>query len=281
MNSQISLINFKYMMENIKKSKGLLILVALLIPVFTGLFLVLLTKDIRTVVILSIGEISIPAIIGLYILPIVVSISLFGFVHKKNRVDMIGSMPLKRNTIFFTNTLAGIILFALTLGISAIIISIISLISENIVIPVEMLFVYFGTFLASYTFVFTVSNLAMTLTGSVMIQVLLTFFLLFFPGYMQDLCVSKQYDYNMHMVNSYSYYPPTVAEREFGIVNSIYINNSHTLPYKFARIIPLQMFNMSSHIDDKDFRNIYSTDMMIKTILFGAGYFAVRSIFVL
>ena len=100
----MKLFNFKFLMQNIKKSKALIILLTIVVPMFTSIML--LSIDVNYA--LPFWELSIINIIGMYIIPIVLSMTLFNYVYKKNSVDFIGSMPLSRNTIFLTNTIGGI-----------------------------------------------------------------------------------------------------------------------------------------------------------------------------
>ena len=53
---------------------------------------------------------------------------------------------------------------------------------------------------------FITSNLAMTLTGNGILQVLLALFILFFPGFMKDYANSKiyEYRYNYNTYNKFS-----------------------------------------------------------------------------
>ena len=128
-----NLFNFKYLVQNLKKSKGLLILLILLVPMFTSLMLLSAGEN----YVVSFVELSIVNIIFMYIIPVVLSIALFGYVYKKNSVDFIGSMPLSRKTIFLTNTLGGI-------GI-IIVIQLINLISTLFISKVLSSVVIFGS----------------------------------------------------------------------------------------------------------------------------------------
>ena len=119
----MKLFNFKFLMQNIKKSKALIILLTIVVPMFTSIML--LSIDVNYA--LPFWELSIINIIGMYIIPIVLSMTLFNYVYKKNSVDFIGSMPLSRNTIFLTNTIGGIAIIIIT-----IILSYFTLVLENL-----------------------------------------------------------------------------------------------------------------------------------------------------
>ena len=102
------LFNFKFLKQNFKKSKGLLVLFLSLVPAFTFLVIMLSGNEIVQEPIDQI-ELSVINILGLFIVPIVLSISLFGYAFKRKSIDFINSMPINRKTIFLTNTLAGIV----------------------------------------------------------------------------------------------------------------------------------------------------------------------------
>ena len=59
-----NLFNFKYLMQNIKKSKGLIILLILLVPMFTSIMLLSLDSDFA----ISFIELSSVNVIFMYIL---------------------------------------------------------------------------------------------------------------------------------------------------------------------------------------------------------------------
>ena len=75
----MNLFNLKYLIQNIKKSKGLIILLILLVPMFTSILLLSADGDYA----LSFPEVSIVNIIGMYIIPIILSMTLFNYVYKK------------------------------------------------------------------------------------------------------------------------------------------------------------------------------------------------------
>ena len=106
-----NLFNFNYLIQNIKKYKALIILLILLVPMFTSIMLLSVESDSEYVI--SFAELSIVNIIFMYIMPIVLSMTLFNYVYKKNSVDFIGSMPLSRKTVFITNTIGGFAIIAI------------------------------------------------------------------------------------------------------------------------------------------------------------------------
>ena len=99
-----SLFNFNYLKENIKKSKSTILLCILLIPIINGLVFLINTTSSK-VINPDIYTISSVLLIGIYVIPIVLSITLFSFVYKKGSIDFTLSLPINKKQIFLTNTL--------------------------------------------------------------------------------------------------------------------------------------------------------------------------------
>ena len=170
-----NLFNIKYLMQNIKKSKGLIILSLVLVPMFTSIILLSASNDYA----LSFAEVSIVNIICMYIIPIVLSMSLFSYVYKKNSVDFIGSMPVSRKSIFITNTIGGIGIIVLMQLLTMISTLLLSKILSNIIIFSSMVWDIFVFYTIAYIFVFTVSNLAMSFSGNKFSQLVAICLILF------------------------------------------------------------------------------------------------------
>ena len=175
--SLMKLFNKTYLLQNLKKSKTVLSIFVGLIPILNTIILIMFLKN-NNGYILALSEISIISFIGIYILPIIISICLFNYVYKKKSVDFINSMPISRKSIFVTNTILGIILFGLMLIVNVILIKITSLIFNSI-IPFSLLMDYFWYFLVVYIFAFSATNLAMTVSGNAVTQIVVTLLLFF------------------------------------------------------------------------------------------------------
>ena len=88
-----SLFNFSYLKENIKKSKAIILLCILLLPIINGIIL-LMNCSLDNGFMPNIYELSGVVLFGMYIVPIVLSITLFSFVYKKGSIDFTLSMPI-------------------------------------------------------------------------------------------------------------------------------------------------------------------------------------------
>lgn len=174
--------NLNYLIQNIKKSKNVLAILTILLPILNTIILIMMLTSNRNHI-LSLSEISIINIIGIYILPIVISICLFNYIYKRKSVDFINSMPISRKSIFITNTILGIIIFTTMLLVNTILTYTTCLIFKS-PIPFMMLFDYFWFYLLVYIFAFTATNLAMTISGNAITQIVLTLLLFFLVPFM-------------------------------------------------------------------------------------------------
>lgn len=193
------LFNFKYLKENLKKSKGQLIFSLVIVPVFTFLVL-LLTLNEPNADMLDIEYIYPINIIGMYAVPIILSVSLFGYIYKKKSVDFINSMPMSKRTVFCTNTLGGILLIIGMQLLNMLAIFVVCGIHKNVIVFPEMIFDSFIVMTISYIFVFIASNVAMSISGNVLTQIAVTFLILFFIPFLVDsvnASFSENIYYNM------------------------------------------------------------------------------------
>ena len=76
-----SLFNFNYLKENIKKSKAIILLCMLLLPILNGIIL-LMHGSTGDNFVASIYDVSGIILFGMYVIPIVLSITLFSFIYK-------------------------------------------------------------------------------------------------------------------------------------------------------------------------------------------------------
>lgn len=172
------LFNFQYLKQNLKKSKGILTLISLVVPVITAL--VLISYNTNSYVSILYGlDLSFVNIIGMYVMPIILSSALYGYVYKRNSVDFINSMPMSRSTIYATNFLAGIIIILFSQVLTLIVNIVCSFTLANMFLPMAMILDMFVLMLVSYIFVFAVTALAMTVSGNLLTQIVVTMLIVF------------------------------------------------------------------------------------------------------
>lgn len=247
----IKLFNKEYLKENIKKSRGFIILFLVLVPLFTALFTVLSIHDEIRVTVVDKLDIMWINIIGMYVIPLVLSFCLFGYVYKRNSVDFINSMPINRKTIFVTNTIGGIILITLMQIITAIILFICDAIFADVVIFSAMITDMLILMWVSYIFVFVATNLAMTFSGTFLTQIALTMLILFLIPFCIDSYSEFDVDKEVNFVNENGYFEEYVYEED-----------GYTMPYRILH------YTVAGSRGD-----IYSNKSILRMVLVGALYF--------
>ena len=184
--SLTKLFNKNYFVQNILKSKAVIALVIGIVPILNAIFMLTMSADTTTPILADMREISILNILGMYVLPLVLSLCLFGYVFKKKSVDFINSMPLTRKSIFITNSIGGILLIVIMMLLNILLLGIETLIFSNLIIPFEMLLDYFVLWTVSYIFVFTAANIATSLSGNHVTMIVLTAIILFLVPFVHN-----------------------------------------------------------------------------------------------
>ena len=98
--------NFKFLKENFKQAKGLLIFFTSVLPLITIIYFIMKLTGRNYV--FSFTEFSLITYLLAFIIPFILAFVLFGFVFKKKSVDFYLAQPVNRKTIFVTNFLGGI-----------------------------------------------------------------------------------------------------------------------------------------------------------------------------
>lgn len=221
--------NYNYMIQNLKKSKSTLIFFLGLIPI-ASIFSYLVLISNTSLYNITLEAISIIHYFGIYFIPILLSLCLFGFIYKKKQVDFTLSMPLSRKTIFTTNTITGILLLIFMVTFSALGIYIVNLFTDFI-IPFRMIIDYILIWSITYIFVFILTNIAMSISGNGITQFIVTMLLLFFIPFLID-CI--QYSNPFYGVGDDANLCITSIDSCYYIEN--YKQANFTLPYNNIRI---------------------------------------------
>ena len=226
--------NYHYMFQNLKKSKSILILFLGIMPILS-VIVFLMFMSVGGFETINLESISTIHYIGIYFIPIMISMCLFGFVFKKKSVDFINSMPLSRKTIFITNTITGIILLILMVVLSGLSIYIASLFT-NLILPFRMILDYILIWSVSYVFVFTLANIATSISGNGITQIIVTILLIFFVPFTIDY---------IHYGNDiiYGYSNNTICLINDNSINEVCYGynysseniTNYTLPYNYMR----------------------------------------------
>jgi len=271
--SLTKLFNKNYFVQNILKSKAVIAVMIGIIPILNAIYLMALSSGLNDVMVANINLISILNIAGMYILPIVLSLCLFGYVFKKKSVDFINSMPLTRKTIFVTNSIGGILLIIIMMLVNVVLLFIESLLLTNLVIPFAMILDYFVVWTIAYIFVFTVANIATSISGNPVTMLIVTTIILFLVPFVHNYMTG----FNGSLFWKSYYNQPQVIVEEIKTNDSlvkedpdIYINIdriedevNYTLPYNyFASIFKGEV-------------KTYSTESIVKMLILSIIYFII------
>lgn len=244
------LFNFRYFIENLKKSKSVLIIAMLILPTFSALMLLLANSE-SEAEIMSFASLNMFNYIFMYVIPIVLSTSLFEYVYKKNSADFIGAIPLSRKTIFVTNTVFGILVLILLQAITALITAFLSITLDSVIIFGSMIWDSFIYFSIAYIFVFVVCNLAVSFSGNTFATIAATMLILFLVPYTMMLGRGALYQENGYNSSEY--------EIENGIV---------TVYDRFNFTAPSLVFGSMAYGDSFEYNNISIIKMAVLSVVY-------------
>lgn len=250
-----SLFNFHYLKENLKKSKAVVLLCIFLIPIINGI-IYLMSAVGGHAVIPDMSDLIPLLTIGMYVIPVILSLSLFEFVYKRNSSDFTVSMPISKKQIFLTNTLGGIVILLLMNIVNFIFLLVISLLFNNIFIDYRMLFDILIIYSITYIFVFVSSNIAVSLSGNKITTVVVTMLILFLVPFINTFISTNGFNSNpSDRIDSIKCESEACAPKnytcfdekcELNRKNGLYevilpeeVDNSYTLPYDFVGIFLL------------------------------------------
>lgn len=198
--SLINMFNFNFIKENLKKSKAIILLCILFIPIVNAIIYLFQTSN-SNVFIPSIYEASPLSLMGLYLMPIILSITLFSFQYKRSSSDFVMSLPISKKQVFLSNTLIGILLLILSNVINYIILLIISLLFSNLVLDYSMLFDIFIMWTISYIFMFVCTNVAASISSNKITTVVVTLLIIFLIPFFHSFVKLNSENYTVSNVD--------------------------------------------------------------------------------
>lgn len=167
-----------YSIQNLKKSKGALAIMLVIIPVITLFCLYNYDNSIFETP-YEVAPLIVANIVGMFVIPFILSNVLLGYVYKRNSIDFVNAMPITRKKIYLSNMITGIIYLILLQVINFIILAFYLLIVEISFISMKMLVDSFIIMTVAYIFMFIISSLALTISGNKFIQIVLVMLILF------------------------------------------------------------------------------------------------------
>ncbi|MBB6447736.1 DUF6449 domain-containing protein [Bacillus benzoevorans] len=130
----------------------------------------------------------------LIIVPVIMAVFLFRFLHVRQAAEMMHSLPLKRGKIFSHFTLSGIVGLTVPVVLTAfIVLALYQLIDLSAYFQMEDIFIWAGTTILLNLVMYTAGVFVAMMTGISVVQVVLTYILLLFPAGFIALLVSNLY----------------------------------------------------------------------------------------
>lgn len=187
-----NLFNLKFLKENIKKSRAIILLLIFLIPVINVIYYLMNAAD-SGIIIPSFVELSPLSILGMYVVPVILSLTLFSFIFKRKSSDFVMSFPVSKKQIFISNTIGGIAVLLIMNIVNYLFILIATLLLSNVLIDYRMLFDMFILWTISYIFVFTCTNIAVSISSNKITTVAVTLLVLFLVPFVHTFITSEDF----------------------------------------------------------------------------------------
>ena len=246
--SSNKLFNKNYAIQNLKKSKGILIIMLIIIPIIT-LFCLYNQDNSRYAEPCEMAILIIANLIGACIIPFILSNILLGYVYKKSSVDFVNSMPITRKKIYLTNIITGFLYIILLQLINFIVLAIYLFIAKNPLTLMGMLIDSTIVMTFTYLFMFALSSFALAISGNKFIQVVLIMLLLFLIPFMRIITFEEVFgraniifENNTSYVNGFRFDENSIFLLPINIVYSLTIQNSIYDVYSILGTVAFTIF---------------------------------------
>ena len=263
MNSK-TLFNTNYAKQTLKRHKGILLLMIIIIPLITALLLSFMViedfgdfEDSYSRIILVNG-------FGMIGIPFILSNLFLNYAFSKKKVDFVNSMPISRKKIFLTNVLLGIG-YIIALQLFNLIVLTIFMNVSKIYMTFSMIFDLCLIFTIGYSFMYAIYCLALSLSGTIYMQIVLSLLILFLIPFTRFFVFNSMELYDDGVI----FYVPNNITCRLRPVD--YDNMFLTVPFR------LVMFNSGeiySAYDAKDM--LITTALTVLYIILGMRFFERR-----
>ena len=190
-----SLFNLNFLKENIKRSKAVILILTLLVPVINVIYFLMNNAN-SSVTIPEIAELHPFSLIGMYIIPVILSITLFSFIYKRKSSDFVMSLPVSKKQIFISNTIGGIAIILIMNIINYLFTLIAVLLMPHVLVDYRMIFDTFILWTVTYIFVFTCTNIAVSLSSNKITTIVVTLLVLFLVPFTHTFITSDDFKGN-------------------------------------------------------------------------------------
>lgn len=252
--SSMKLFNFKYAKQNTKKSIGFLAVLFIVIPILSLVSLYNYANLSDTQEPFQIRKIIVPNLMGMFILPFLLSNVLLGYVYSQKQIDFTNSMPISRKKIFFTNIIIGVVYLVLMQFVTLLFSSVYLTISNTFLVTFEMLFDIFLVLTIGYIFVYIVSMLALSISGNTFMQFFIILLILFLIPFIRNI-----FFYTIHTPKPIDFINADGTKYTYTEIPSEYYLETCTIPVN--TVLKLRYYN-----------DIYNTKSMIATVILSVIY---------
>lgn len=261
-----NLFNIKFLKENLKKSKGLLIFGLGILPLMNILYLISNLNPEKTI--LNFRQLNLLNYLAMIIIPIFLAYILFSFLFKKKSVDFYLSKPISRKGIYLTNIIGGVVIIIGFVLLNILIFAIFSVITP-LVIPKALLFDSLIYFLVGSIFVFFTSVLAICLSGNLITSLAIMALLAFLFPFSKVINIAFKENNNNYIYCS----KETCAPEHYTCHKSDVECQEHLQKGEYS--YNLQKIDNSSYtLPISYFNESYRTKDIIKTLILSIIYLA-------
>ena len=198
--SLTKLFSGKYAFQNIKKSRGILAIMLIAMPIITLFFLYNYDNSLSTPY--NMNVLIGANLIGMFIIPFIVSNVLLGYVYQRNSIDFVNSMPISRKKIYLTNMLVGVIYLIILQFVNFLIASLYVLIIKDSSFSISMMSDAFCVMSCGYIFLFIISSLALTVSGNKFTQIIVAAIILFLIPFIRIVNFSDLENQPISLINN-------------------------------------------------------------------------------
>ena len=198
--SLTKLFSGKYAFQNIKKSRGILAIMLIAMPIITLFFLYNYDNSLSTPY--NMNVLIGANLIGMFIIPFIVSNVLLGYVYQRNSIDFVNSMPISKKKIYLTNMLVGVIYLIILQFVNFLIASLYVLIIKDSSFSISMMSDAFCVMSCGYIFLFIISSLALTVSGNKFTQIIVAAIILFLIPFIRIVNFSDLENQPISLINN-------------------------------------------------------------------------------
>lgn len=196
MSSIHSVFNFKVFRQNFRSCQGMLLVCAIIYQCGILMNAFALSQLDITQRVINFEQFSgIVSFLACFLLPMAVAALLFDFLFSKKKSDLVFSSPIPRRTWFWSNYLGGLLFLAVNLLAATVILHVTLTRSPQLVYESGMTLRFLILWGVSWLLVYSCCCLAVSLTGSRFVYIVLVVLFTLLPGWLHYTYLNQYYGY--------------------------------------------------------------------------------------